>query len=158
MTSVLPTKPQYVALCIAFAGRFQQLFNEARTDADRKAYLRAAAFALDRTTPDPEVHVKVLQARVGDPVQFMWESRNVIEPTALENWRKRPSQLRNTALATHLDALDLALLGDGRARQRGMFLLEWLSPFLATVPDMDELVRGYFTEAAAQRTSPSPRA
>jgi hypothetical protein len=151
MTTFAPSKAQYVALCVAFAGRFQQLFNETRSETDRKSYLRAAAFALDRTTPDPEIHVKVLQGQVKDPVKFMWDAREVVDPTPLENWRKRPSQLRNTALATHLDALDLVLLGDERAWRRGDFLIEWLAPFLRTVPAMDELVRGYFNEALARK-------
>lgn len=150
MTRFVPTKAQYVALCIAFAGRFQQLFNETRSAADRKEYLRAAAFALDRTTPDPEIHVKVLQGQVADPVQFLWKARDVVEPTPSDNWRKRPSHLRNIALSAHLDALDLALLGDPRAAQRGVFLLEWLGPFLAVMPDISELVRGYFRDAALQ--------
>lgn len=152
MTPFVPTKAQYVALCIAFAGRFQQLFNETRSAADRKEYLRAAAFALDRTTPDPEIHVKVLQGQVADPVQFMWNARDVVEPTPAEEWRKRPSHLRNIALSTHLDALDLALKGDPRAIRRGVFLLEWLGPFLDAMPDIGELVRAYFREAALQRT------
>lgn len=150
MTRSVPTKAQYVALCIAFAGRFQQLFNETRSATDRKEYLRAAAFALDRTTPDPEIHVKVLQGQVGDPVQFLWNARDVVEPTPSENWRKRPAHLRNIALSAHLDALDLALQGDPRAAQRGVFLLEWLEPFLAVMPDIGELVRGYFRDAALQ--------
>ncbi|EEF26604.1 conserved hypothetical protein, partial [Ricinus communis] len=88
--------------------------------------------------------------QVADPVQFLWNARDVVEPTPAENWRKRPSHLRNIALTAHLDALDLALKGDPRAAQRGVFLLEWLGPFLVAMPDIGELVRAYFREAALQ--------
>lgn len=151
MNHITPSDEQYVALCLAFAGRFQQLFYATNSATERELHLRAAAFAIDRSTPDPEIHVKVRQGNIKDPVTFLVASRALVEPTPLADWRKRPTPLRNSLIATHLDALDLVLLGDPKAKKRGAFLLEWLAPYLDACPEIGTIVRDYFTEATAQK-------
>jgi hypothetical protein len=135
---------EQVALAIAFAGRFSQLFAEARTEDTRRLYVAAASLAVDRTLPDPEISLRSRYRTTEDPIRFLADARALVSPVPPEQWRKPSAALRKAMFAPVLALMDQLLEGKPVPPTRLAYALGWLKPFLVTMPELANELPAYF--------------
>jgi hypothetical protein len=148
------TREAYLAVALAFAGRFEQLYRTASADA-KPALLCAATFAVDRTIPDPELTLRARFRTTEDPVRFLIDQRDIVAPVPFGEWRVRPPVLRKSSLGPTLDAMDVLLQGKPLPEQRAGHVRAWLAPFLAEAPELAPELDALFSAPVPRRASPS---
>lgn len=126
----------HIALCLAFAGRFSQLYSSAISEKVKALYLAAAAHAIDRTRPPQELALYADRRNTNDPVEFLIQLRDKLTAVPSKDWPKKQARLRNSSVEHLLTLLDRLLQGAALPAGQLAYIRSWLQPFTETKPEL----------------------